>query len=114
MAKEYEIVKDENGFLVSRKIKNNIEKTECFSMYIDEERGDLGRFMDAESSGEKPYQPEPLGFNLDKDLVPIGTVVATDPLTLNLKMIIGYNYKNPDNNQVYDYIACNYPNDELQ
>ena len=88
---------------------NKEEMRKIFSKYIDEERGELGRFMDAQPTIEKPYQPEPLSFDLDKDLVPIGTVVATD-MTLNLKMIIGYNYENPDNNQSYDYIACKYPN----
>lgn len=88
---------------------NKEEMRKIFSKYIDEERGDIGRFMDAQPTIEKPYQPEPLSFDLDKDLVPIGTVVATD-MTLNLKMIIGYNYENPDNNQSYDYIACKYPN----
>lgn len=40
----------------------------------------------------RKYQPELLDFNLAKDLVSIGTVVATD-LTLNLKMIIDYSSK---------------------
>ena len=90
-------------------IMNNDERSKLFAMHIDKERGDIGRFMDAESSDAEPYQPEPLSFDLAKDLVPIGTIVATDK-TLNLKMIIGYNHENPNNNQSYDYIACKYPN----
>jgi len=43
-------------------------------------------------SDRRKDQPELLDFNLAKDLVSIGTVVATD-LTLNLKMIIDYSSK---------------------
>ena len=83
------------------KRRNNMNKEEMrkiLSKYIVEERGDIGRFMDAQPTIEKPYEPEKINYNPEKELAPIGTVV------------IGYNFENPNNNITYDYIACKYPN----